>query len=484
MGAMRRLAMGAGVIALSLVGVSGLSSAASATGFPVVPPDRSGTLTVHKYAGDPTGQPNNGSPQNVTLPALEGVEFTLWQLGTSGGGGCTPVTLTTPAGWASVTAASGAFDPATGNVPTGFCAVTAGGTTQATGSDGSTTFPDLKGLYLVKETGSGDNLIKTPAAPFLVTVPFPVAGTDGAADSWNFDVHVYPKNKLNEFTPQKTVAAANTDGVVTPGAVVPWTITVPVPKSPLPYTSLTIADMPAPGMAFTAWGTVSVGGEPLQAADYTVDGAKITLTASGLAKVNALSASGDVSVTANLTTTVDGTQVGPIKNDASVTINGTTKPVNPPTTNWGKLRVLKQDASSKVALAGAEFSVYVKTGADCSSVSGPAAASGTTGSDGVFSQVLWVSNTNAGADAGTKDYCLVETKAPSGYVLDTTPRLVTISPVSDTVANYVFPNTKVNGPQLPLTGADGTVWFTVGGVALIVVAAGALLVLRRRRAEH
>ncbi|GAA3025479.1 SpaH/EbpB family LPXTG-anchored major pilin [Microbacterium dextranolyticum] len=485
-GALRRLAMGAGVIALALVGVSGISSAANAAGFPVVP-DQTGSLTVHKYAGDPIpGAPNNGTKIDGPIPrtALQGVQFTVWQVGKPSGSTCTPVSLTTPAGWADVTAASAALAAAPGSIPTGFCAVTTAGTTQPTDATGATTFAGLKGLYFVKETGAGDNLIKTPAAPFLVTVPFPVTGSGGTADSWLFDVHVYPKNQLNEFTPQKTVDASNKDGVVVPGAVVPWTISVPVPKSPLPYTSLTIADVPAAGMTFTAWGTISVNGTALVPADYTITGASVALTTSGLGKVNALAASGDVTVTAALTTTVTGTVVGSIKNDANVTLNGTTKPVNPPTTNWGTLRVLKQDAASTTPLAGAEFAVYVKTGADCTQLPTTPAATGTTGSDGTFSQALWVSNTNAGAAAGTKDYCLKETKAPSGYVLDSAVRLVTISPAGTAVTNYTFPNTKVNGPQLPLTGADGTVWFTVGGLALIVVAAGALLVLRRRRAEH
>ncbi|WP_336631418.1 MULTISPECIES: SpaH/EbpB family LPXTG-anchored major pilin [unclassified Microbacterium] len=478
-GPLRRVAMAAGVFALALAGLSGLGGAANAAGFPVVP-DQPGTLTVHKYAGDPTGQPNDGSAQSVNLPALQGVEFTIWQLGTSNGATCSPVDLMTPAGWADVTTASAAFDSATGDVPAGFCEISTAGTTQATDENGATAFSGLKGLYLVKETGSGGNLIKTPAAPFLVTVPFPVQSSDGQTASWNFDVHVYPKNTLNQFVPQKTVAGSNEDGVVVPGAVVPWTITVPVPQSPLAYQSLVITDNPAAGMTFTAWDAISVNGTALAAGDYTVSGATVTLTASGLDKVNELATAGAVTVTAALTTTVDGSAVGLIKNEADVTLNGTTTPVNPPTTNWGTLRVLKQDASAKTTLAGAAFAVYEAVGADCTQLPTTAVATGETGADGTFSQALWISNTNAGIEPGTKNYCLVETQAPNGYVLDSAPRLVTISANGTAVTEYTFPNTKVQGPQLPLTGADGTVWFTVGGLALIVIAAGALLTLRRR----
>lgn len=88
--------------------------------------------------------------------------------------------------------------------------------------------------------------------------------------------------------------------------------------------------------------------------------------------------------------------------------------------------------------------------------------------------------------AGT--YFLVETVAPEGYQLDTTPIPVTINAVAEgdaqeadlivTLGNAIT-NTKT--PSLPVTGGEGTIAITATGVVLI---AGAAALIVRARRQH
>ena len=88
--------------------------------------------------------------------------------------------------------------------------------------------------------------------------------------------------------------------------------------------------------------------------------------------------------------------------------------------------------------------------------------------------------------AGT--YFLVETVAPEGYQLDTTPIPVTINAVTEgdaqeadlivTLGNAIT-NTKT--PSLPVTGGEGTIAITATGVVLI---AGAAALIVRARRQH
>ena len=399
--------------------------------------------------GNPAGDPLNGVTFRVTEVLLDSAS----------------VPLATSEGWTAIDGLLPGDVPGGGFTLGAFQDVVTG-----TVTPGVATASGLNvGLYLVEEIGSGPNLITQPADPFLVTVPYP--GTNG----WIYNVDVYPKNILGTPTPTKTVGTPDTVADIEVGAHVPFSISLPVAMSSLPYVSLSISDVLSPGLEFVSWTDVAIGGVTLDAADYDVsaDNTTVTLTAAGLAKLNALTAEAATTVTATLTAEV--TSVGQLKNTATATING--KPGTTPEvrTNWAQLDIMKtSDAEVDPApLAGATFELY----ADDQETH---LATGTTNGSGELSFVVWVGND---ADINETVY-LKETVAPPGYVLPSDPwfgpyvltagTTVDASTSSTTVTNFM-----PDGVTLPLTGAQGTTMMTFGG--LFIIAAGASLLLIRRR---
>ena len=85
------------------------------------------------------------------------------------------------------------------------------------------------------------------------------------------------------------------------------------------------------------------------------------------------------------------------------------------------------------------------------------------------------------SETASRVYCVVETQAPAGYVLDSTPKELTVTPGVVTAISLPIPNTPTTGPGLPLTGGQGTMLFLIAGVA-IIGAAGGTLIFRKARA--
>lgn len=153
----------------------------------LIPPDATGTLTIHASLGpglDQTAYPPNGTA--LTLPEtnvpLPGAVFTITRV--------EGVDLTTSAGWEAAARYLATANKA--SLPLGAVRTSA-----PTGADGTTVVSGLPvGLYLVHESsvrlpdGTLDATIVT-IADFLVTIPM----TDPVTrDRWMFTVHVYPKN--------------------------------------------------------------------------------------------------------------------------------------------------------------------------------------------------------------------------------------------------------------------------------------------------
>ncbi|MCE4026718.1 MULTISPECIES: SpaH/EbpB family LPXTG-anchored major pilin [unclassified Microbacterium] len=461
---LRKLAAGLGVAALAALGALAVSPAANAadTLSPSNITGTTGSITIHKHAGDP-GAAGDGT--QITDPAkiaalgqgLEGVQFSVQRVSANG----TPIDLTTAAGWDQAKTATPA------NVSSAPFSLAAG-TTATTDASGQAVVSNLPyGLYLVTETSPGANPIVSPVQPFLVSVPYPNQGT------WLYNVHVYPKNKLNSTEPTKTVADPKAPVL---GSQIVWTVNAPIPALAAgdTYRSFSITDNLDPRLTYVG-AVVKVDGTTLvEGTDYTVSGnTVITFTATGLGKL-----AGKTAVTADITTTVTSLGAdGQILNTAVVNTNGSDRTTNTPQTNWGPLKVVKQDGTTKNTLQGAIFEVYdAKNG---TKVAGPV----TTDANGqILIDGLWVGNN----DVKSKDYWLKETQAPAGYVLPADPwTQVTVTangqanPTSITISN-----TQQFGPNLPLTGGAGSTLFAVVGGLLVVAGVSAILVRRVRARRH
>ena len=90
----------------------------------------------------------------------------------------------------------------------------------------------------------------------------------------------------------------------------------------------------------------------------------------------------------------------------------------------------------------------------------------------------------AGHDLLQRCYVLKEIAAPDGFVLPTGAAALTPVMVK-AGANGVVPLVKINNtqqrvPELPFTGSNVQLALTIGGIALLIIALGGVLVVRRR----
>jgi len=392
------------------------------------PVPRMGSLTIHKYEkpASPTNLPNDGTAltpvQTAALTPMAGVTFTVQKVNN--------IDLTTNTGWAAAAALTPAQAAAQAATP---------GSSVTTGAAGTATLGNLSlGLYLVTETGYPAGA--TPSAPFLVTLPM----TDpGNQSSWLYDVNVYPKNAVTTAT--KTV---NDASVLKLGDNVQWTITSDIPNvnsiegyrivdkldSKLSYSNSTVALSNNAALAVNT--------------DYSVvfDTATNTLTVDFTASGRAiLAANPTAKVLLTVTTTVN--TVGEITNTALVYPNAASfnitpgQPggpvVTPPAvTKWGNTVLHTQDSQSSAALAGAVFSVYPSRAdalARTNAINVGGASSWTTDASGnlVISGLRYSNWANGKAvgpgQPGYRSYWMVQTKAPSGYVLLAEPVEITVT---------------------------------------------------------
>lgn len=186
----------------------------------------------------------------------------------------------------------------------------------------------------------------------------------------------------------------------------------------------------------------------------TYGGQTLTITYTGTVDSDAVYNKVDTN-TATLTWSYDSYREGTLEASDTVTLS------------YYQLDVTKVDsADSGKVLDGATFDVYK---ADKTKLGTITTANGGKASFGAL---------------GAGDYYLVETKAPTGYDLDTTHKDFTIrsdgepSTAGD-VQSLTISNTLSKATVLPETGGTGTVALTVVGVGLM--AGAAYLVVRSRK---
>ncbi|WP_217133905.1 SpaH/EbpB family LPXTG-anchored major pilin [Leucobacter chinensis] len=505
--ALRRSLAATATIALASAGLFVGTSAALADNIKV-DPETKGSILIHKFANPGDGSQNpGGTGQNPSKP-IAGVTFEVCNI--------EGIDLTTGGntGWDQVRAVTG---PQLIAAQTGQklgerdlvdCK------TVVTGADGSAPAVDSLnlGAYLVREIDAPANVTKK-ADPFIVTVPTPTINGKDADGTWIYDVNVYPKNSVGDKPVKRIEDQTGVTGAVT--SVVKFSVEQIVPglEKGETYKKFIISDTLDSRLTGNAESAkVSVAGVDLEEGDFTSElvGQKLTvaLTDTGLAKLKA----GDV-VKLTFPTTIDTIGDGEFDNTAYVNVNdmdwtsgGPGDPENPEPENptntvksrWGQAKVTKIDPSEK-GLEGAEFTVAMGNTAECTaettfeSVMDPKDTAKelvvTSGTGGVVNiPGLWVGNDSV-SDTGEETkgfdqrcYRLIEVKAPAGFVLpEDNEHRIEIKTGETANVEKQIENVQQEVPELPLTGGAGQVLMIISGIALVAVAAGSVMVSRRKQ---
>lgn len=460
--------------------------------------DRAGSLTIHKYLhqdGDTVGDPSEAPAADDFTDPVADVVFTAYPLLKDN----VAVDLTDNAQWAAL---ANLTPGAACTAPSGYT-LGAGIVLPATNAAGTATAAMALGAYQVCETDAPAKIVDT-ALPFILTVPLP------HENGWVYDVHAYPKNGEGQIL--KTIDPQQNTGL---GSVVTFPVTVPVPTMAKTWTGFGISDTLDTRLAVEGTGvaSVKVDGVDLDPSFYevTTTGQEISMdfTAAGVDWLN--EGPGD-QIGKNVVVVFQGTVTevgdGTIKNTAMLWPNNpnhdnSSKPLESPEvkTHWGNLNVLKRAAGTTGTnglLNGAVFEVYNAAdpyAADCTSAVRAGSAITVNGSteftsdsEGVISVAgLFVSDSvNPAIEAEQRCYVLVEVAAPTGYVLPDnadTAVAVTIGQTT-TAAHADIINTQSEVPELPLTGAQGTMILAGVGLGAIALAIALMLIGRRREATQ
>lgn len=473
---MKQRAAAAMVVAVASVLTLGVG-VANAAPAPGDMPTGQGSITIHKHKdlGSSVKLNPDGTSSAPSDP-LSGVEFTVTKIN--------GLDLNKNEDWAKVKDLTVEKIGQDG---------TSRGTTQkvTTKADGTATTTKLDmGVYLVEETGTGNNAITKKAAPFFVSIPLPFNG------KWITDVHVYPKNVIQPPGTKEVTDDKDTHKV---GDVLEWTITTTATtdnpkafgvvdelKDYLDYVDNS-AKVYVNGSSQPLTGvTATKGTDPKKHVKITLDDTARAQIKKGdtvkfvlQTKVTSMPAEGVVENSA-----------WPIDNDYNPfeDPNGPTPPIVPTKDPYfGDYKFKKVDADTPgKALSGAEFGLYQCNG---DQTTGDPIATVASGEDGVvaFNGIyLGTFNKGTAAQDAKKEFCLKETKAPAGYVLSDTVKKVTITagPVAGDADLDSVTNTPQAGPDLPLTGAAGTLLLTVVGIGLVGAGVALYAVNSRSRKQR
>lgn len=464
-------------LALAAIGILVAAGPAAAAG-PDIDPNQPGSLTITKQRA--------------------ASDFTVWAVTSQTNTGAPD--LTTNEGWNEV---SGLFDQLGSNPTAG--AVNAAGydltVVPATSTTATAeTFEGLDlGLYYVAETTAAPGY--DPVLPFLVTIPT----TDPSAPagtSWLYDVVVAPKNRAVTAKAVNDADAFHSDVAGNPGSAgdpVSWTIRGNIEDGDEDLYRVT-DDLDA-RLRFTgATAALDTAGTvtPLSAGDYSVassprpsagDRVVVSLTDSGLAKINATDPT-TTQVVVTITTTVRAGTTGNIVNGATIQQTGDIVTEVPDTsTRWGAIRIRKESPAG-ATLQGAAFEVFASHTNEYGTAT-TTGLTGTTDADGIATIAgIRYSDFAGGAVIGTTDpayayYWLVETRAPDGFELlpEAVPFQITSANANDNFVDVTVENVPTNGGfELPLTGGSVPTFVFYGAGALLIIGS-AILIVRARRAR-
>lgn len=354
---------------------------------------------------------------------------------------------------------------------------------------------DEAGVYYVKVTGQPAETSVKKKGGALFALPEGTKTTQGSAEA-----PIELKINTGEVTVSKEIVGADIDTkhtTASAGDTVTFKLTASVTGSKeVPLTEYTIHDNLSDSFRDPAVTEVMVGSTKLQeGTDYTVDKTnlldiQISLTSDYLANAkkaegeegsNDFYASSDVVVTLTAIlkdTAASGYNTTDNSNSDSLTYTNTYGQTSKPGDDTVyvytfDLPVFKYDGTTtdKTGLGNATFELKTKEGTLIDTK--------TTDSSGKV--------TFAKLAAGT--YTVQETKAPSGYNLNSSEYTVVISRTGVITVSVDGNSSEVNQVEVPdypvtvpSTGGMGTMMFYVGGAALIACAGVLLFVLKRKKA--
>lgn len=506
-------------LAVGLLGMAGAGAASAAIA-------EWNSLTVHKYLGATSSLPHDGTAlteeQLKTLTSqkpLQGVKFKLYKVKDVDVNTNDGVEVASKIG--NMTLPGDVVEKGIELDGKKYTLEAANPAEMTTDNKGEAVFTVQNtglatGVYVVVEDLAGSGNLKTadgavdkakvtPAAPFAVSMP--MTSPDGK--TLNKNVHVYPKNQVNEL--DKTVKDAGKNV----GDDIVYTISTTstgadtngdgkMDKEDLGGV-YEIVDTLDPNLTYKSV-TVKVKGQAVNADEngYTLTKEqtgnhvqdKVTVSFKGTT-LDTIAAGAKVELEL-IATVKQNSDNGVIPNQAKLYPNDWAKqkgkPVDSPKveTKFGDI-VIKKVNKDGGALKGAVFTVYLDNSAakDCSSYGDEIKTSEETGENGLISiKGLHLTNFVDGK-AVEKDnqipYCLVETKAPSGYQLLPKPikfyltKEGTVAELTTAVEGdgSFVEITNYKNPGLPLTGAQGILLVSVLG--LILVSAGVVLTVKRRK---
>ncbi|QWW19266.1 SpaH/EbpB family LPXTG-anchored major pilin [Schaalia sp. 19OD2882] len=531
---------GLALSAVLALGLTGLASTAAHAADGNIDPNAKGSIKIHKRESGSQNkdeaEPNGDNSTGVGVP---GVIFTAYPI--EGLDLSVQASWNELSGGYSVPANICDATPTTIRLNTGNYNLGAGLPSTTTTDQGEASIGDLSvKAYLVCETTS-PSTVKKKAAPFIVTIPFPDNGSgtvrqgDSGSGNWIYDVHVYPKNTVVQ-APTKGITVNGAGHGIKTGDQLTFPVEAKVPsvaegeffsyfvikddfsdnlhKGKIAQVEIQEAGQAAWTAVDPANYTKTADGTDPAVLSFTADGltflkskpnAKIRVTFT--AEVKSVPADGTIPNTATLH--VDTLPTKPNTPNVPPT-DDPGSPTNPVASNWGDLVITKQDKDNRKKLTGASFKVYNAQdpfAADCSAAvkatddaatpgdeSQPitiggvdtftTAADGTVKIDGLFidSKVGAPGEQSVTPDNTKRCYILEEVAAPAGYVQpsgDAALTRVQIQAGTQTTDNVTIDNSKQTVPQLPLTGANGQMLLTIGGIALLLAAVGATFVSRR-----
>lgn len=354
---------------------------------------------------------------------------------------------------------------------------------------------DEAGVYYVKVTGQPAETSVKKKGGALFALPEGTKTTQGSAEA-----PIELKINTGEVTVSKEIVDPDIDTkhtTASAGDTVTFKLTASVTGSKeVPLTEYTIHDNLSDSFRDPAVTEVMVGSTKLQeGTDYTVDKTnlldiQISLTSDYLANAkkaegeegsNDFYASSDVVVTLTAIlkdTAASGYNTTDNSNSDSLTYTNTYGQTSKPGDDTVyvytfDLPVFKYDGTTtdKTGLGNATFELKTKEGTLIDTK--------TTDSSGNV--------TFAKLAAGT--YTVQETKAPSGYNLNSSEYTVVISTTGVITVSVDGNSSEVNQVEVPdypvtvpSTGGMGTMMFYVGGAALIACAGVLLFVLKRKKA--